>query len=70
MLLRVGMWVWLIILVAELVVGPPLAMKVRVCLEANDFRKLINLTLKSQIASRPLFSLVVRASSSKVTKSI
>ena len=70
MLLRVGMWVWLIILVAELVVGPPLAMEVRVCLEANDFRKLINHTLKSQIASRPLFSLVVRASSSKVTKSI
>ena len=44
MLLMVGTWVWLIILVAELVVGPPIAVmhEVRVCLEANDFRKLIS----------------------------
>ena len=47
MLLMVGTWVWLIILVAELVVGPPIGVQkaVRVCLEANDFRKLINLSL-------------------------
>ena len=39
----VGTWVWLIILVADLVVGPPIGEEVRVCLEANDFRKLIGL---------------------------
>lgn len=62
MLLMVGMWVWLIILVAELVVGPPVGTeRIRVCLEANDFRELINLSLKLQIASRPLFSLVVES---------
>ena len=57
----VGMWVWLIILVAELVVGSPIAEEVRVYLEANNFRNLINLSLKLQIASRPLFSLVVES---------
>jgi len=56
------LWIWFLVLVAELVVAPPIAIvpAVRVCLEANEFRELSLLSSILHIHDGPrVFSVVL-----------